>query len=902
MVMSVLPVQCFANESDTRIRLGYYDLEEFLIGASEDEPKSGFAYELFCEIATVNGWEYEFIYGDFSDLLAKLYAGEIDLLPCVVYSDERAETLLFSDDYINEERYFVSALTEEARNLHNIDASILNGKRVSTVRDAFQNVIFEKWAADNNISYEFVYSDSFPGSWEALQQGEADFVLNIDNSAPTSGFTTLFEIGASHAHFAAAPGRQDIIDGIDSAVDTIKQINPFAISHLQEKYLFGALSSYQLSEGEKAWVDEHPVIRVAALTNDIPYSYYADDGSVTGVFPEMFSMMLDGLSVDSSAEWVLFDSIDQMRRELNAGSVDLICPYYHDHYLAQTDDLIISEYITRIPMGILTMPKVSSSADNVVATPGTRLGVNYVNEYYPDTETKLYDSVAECIEAVRTGEASAAIAHSSALQESGRKYQDDILIQVLKNSCEVCFSTLPENNDLICLLNRGLHLISNATIEGLEFAYTPVDNSVSFRQFVHDHMFAISASVAALMLLVGFLFERIAASRKLKEARDMANEANNAKTVFLFNMSHDIRTPMNAIIGYTAMARKYCTGQPQLEDYLSKIDIAGNNLLSIVNQVLEMSRIEAGKVELESDLVNLIDNFSVQKAIVESNAAVNGITLKCEIGELQDRCVKTDVGRLNQVITNILGNAIKYTKEGGSVTYSLRQTGKDGDDIGLYEFKVTDTGIGMSKEFVDHIFDQFSRERTSTVSGIQGTGLGMSIVKKIVTMMGGDIRVESELGKGTAVTVELPLEIDHSCSSCCTEETTELPDFSGMHVLLVEDNEMNREIASELLSDYGITVDEAENGKIAVQKLSASAHGTYDFVLMDVQMPVMDGYEATVAIRKLDDPVHANIPIIALSANAFEEDRQKSMAVGMNDHVAKPIDVNVLFRTIAKYI
>ena len=921
---SLLSICCFAEEEEkATIRVGYYDLEEFLIGASPELPKSGFAYDLLCEIATVNGWKYELVYGNFSDLLEDLYAGKIDLLPCVVFSEERAERLLYSEKSISEERYFISVLTEKAKLLSHVNAQILDGAKISTVKDAYQNRILESWAAENKISFELVCSDSFTGSWEALDRGEADFVLNIDNSAPSSGYTTLFEIGASYSHFAAAPGREAVIQGIDSAIRTIQQINPFVISHLQEKYLSSALSSYQLSVEEESWVAEHPVIRVAGLKDDMPYSYYDESGNVTGVFPEMFSMLLSSLSVASKTEWTLFDSIEQMTTALKSGEADLICPYYHNHYLAQTNGLINSEYITNVPMGILSKENSTAFTNGRVAVPVTRLGIYYLREFFPDTQILPCDSVTKCIKAVHSGAATAAVAHYSALQEHAKQFTDNFSIQVLKSSCPVCFTALPENNELIMLINRGLHLIPDTEIESLEMIYTPVDSAFTFRELLREHLAEIAAIIAFLVLLVAFLVERIMASRKLRknvmeisrqkelieqkeaeliEARDMANEANNAKTVFLFNMSHDIRTPMNAIIGYTGMAKKKCKNQPQIAEYLEKIDIAGNNLLSIVNQVLEMSRIEAGKVELAQEPINLIDNYNIQKTIVESNAAVHGITLNSEIGTIQDCHVITDAGRLNQVITNILGNAIKYTREGGSVTYSLRQLGKDEQQRGIYEFNVTDTGIGMSQEFQEHIFDQFSRERTSTVSGIQGTGLGMSIVKKIVTLMDGEIRVDSELGKGTSVTVKLPLLIDCSSPETAGEEAFCAPKFEGRHVLLVEDNEMNREIASEILADCGIIVDEAENGAVAVQKVSEVSPGTYDFILMDVQMPVMDGYEATAAIRKLKDTALANIPIIALSANAFEEDRNKSLAAGMNDHIAKPIDINVLFQTIGKYL
>lgn len=399
------------------------------------------------------------------------------------------------------------------------------------------------------------------------------------------------------------------------------------------------------------------------------------------------------------------------------------------------------------------------------------------------------------------------------------------------------------------------------------------------------------------------LQERLADQQtKLEIALQQARSASSAKTNFLFNISHDIRTPMNAVTGYTAMAKKYIADPERVGDYLNKIDMAGQNLLSLVNQVLEMSRIEAGKVVLEENETDILERTYAILAVATANANVHGVKVECNISDVHNKDVITDVSRMNQIFTNILGNAVKYTPEGGTITFTVEQRGLAKDGYGLYVFTTTDTGIGISKDFLDHIFEEFSRERTSTISGIQGTGLGMAIVKRLVDLMGGTIKIESEQGKGTKVIISMPLKIIESVKSTAPVDFDVYTHFKDKRILLVEDNEMNREIASNILTELGFAVDEAGDGDIALDKVKNSEPGHYAFVLMDIQMPRMNGYEATRHIRALKDERIANIPIIALTANAFAEDRQNAIECGMNDHLAKPISVTVLVQTLAKYV
>ena len=398
-----------------------------------------------------------------------------------------------------------------------------------------------------------------------------------------------------------------------------------------------------------------------------------------------------------------------------------------------------------------------------------------------------------------------------------------------------------------------------------------------------------------------------------KETKE--NQFNRAETIFLNSISHDIRTPLNVIIGYTALASAHVNEAQEVKKYLSKIETASNHLLLLINDVLDMSHIESGTLKLEHAPVYLPDVLENLKAIIQTDSSAKQLKFCADTKNMVHKNVITDKLRLKQVLLNILENAVKYTRPGGKIYFQIQELKGQEPGFAKYEFRVKDTGIGMSEEFIAHIFEPFSREQTSTVSGIEGIGLGMAIVKKIVDRMGCTIAVKSRQEKGTEVTVILEFKVNSQVVECETkvfkktglmkmlserENSENL--FKGKKILLTEDNELNREIAVELLKEEGFILDTAEDGTIAVEKMRTAKPNQYDLILMDIQMPLMDGYEATRQIRKLKNSETANIPIVAITANAFEEDRQKALEAGMNEHVSKAIDMERLLEAVRKML
>ena len=426
-----------------------------------------------------------------------------------------------------------------------------------------------------------------------------------------------------------------------------------------------------------------------------------------------------------------------------------------------------------------------------------------------------------------------------------------------------------------------------------------------FRREIISRTYVHILLIATSFIVIYSIFRIIRKRQQLAETeKTRAEDVSRAKSIFLSNMSHDIRTPMNAITGYTALALRKNDLPEDTKTYLEKIDASSKHLLSLINDILDMSRIESGKMELDpapADLVKMMDEIY---DVFIMQMQIKKLTYTVDSSGITDRYAVFDKNRLNRVLMNLISNALKFTPENGTITVTLTETGKT--DAGVkYELRVKDNGIGMSPEFAEHVFEAFERERDKTVDQIQGTGLGMSITKSIVDMMNGKIRVETEKGKGTEFIIDLsfPEATDDEIAELTKQEgaATEEVDFSGMRLLLAEDNPINKEIAFMILEEAGFTVEHAENGKIALDMIESSEPGRFDAVLMDVQMPVMNGYDAAKAIRSLD-PERAKVPIIAMSANAFAEDVQEALAAGMDAHIAKPIDIKVMMDTLSKVL
>ncbi len=614
-----------------------------------------------------------------------------------------------------------------------------------------------------------------------------------------------------------------------------------------------------------------------------------------------------------------------MVSDMASGAIDTAFPVGGGLYYSEENGIYQSNPVASASTQLVFRGTFrEDTASHFAVNENNRKQYYYVRTYYPDVEITFYPSIDACLEAVLDGRAGCTTLNGLRANDilKNSRYKGLSLLQTNRDDAR-CFGVEIGNEGLLKLLNRGINIVGSDYAQNLSYRYTGGLYTYSFADAVREHLALFIAGILAVAALVFYLMmrdirrtkkeaqqkeaARLALeekNRELAESKDAlsdaliaAEHANRAKTTFLNNMSHDIRTPMNAIVGFTALAASHIDNREQVQDYLGKISVSSQHLLSLINDILEMSRIENGAVELEYHPADLIGVFNDIRDLFSEQMKQKGMDFSVHVSQVQNRYVWCDRNNLSRVLLNIVSNAYKFTPAGGRVSVSLWETGSGEYGYGSYEIRVQDNGIGMSKEFVEKMFNAFERERMSTDSGVEGTGLGLAITKSLVTLMGGTIEVLTAPGSGTQIIIRLKLRLAAEEEVSKTERSAEPDapaDFTGKRLLLVEDNVINMEIASMVLAQMGFTVETAENGKIAVDMVSASEPGYYDAILMDIQMPVMDGYAATRAIRALDNRALAGIPILAMTANAFQEDVQAAKDAGMQAHIAKPIDFNEL--------
>ena len=542
---------------------------------------------------------------------------------------------------------------------------------------------------------------------------------------------------------------------------------------------------------------------------------------------------------------------------------------------------------------------------------------------YPQWKLVDYDSLEDAADMVMNEKADCfLIGTSQALRYDNNR---DFKSVPLTKTMEACFAVRGGEGTLLSILNKTLKAMPSDMLTSALAIYDSTEDKVTFWDFVKDNMFAFFVAIGFFSLsIISIIFVLLRKARKaeavaklaandtqklndkLEIALKKAEDASLAKTRFLNNMSHDIRTPMNAILGYAQIMEDELNRKemPEVSEHLEKLQQSGNLLLSIINNVLDMARIESGRMELDENYCRIEDVWKSLFAVFDENAMKKNIALHYAMN-VEHEHVLTDVTKVKEILVNILSNAIKYTPAGGSVMVDVDELPCDESGYMIVKIRVSDTGIGMSQDYQTKIFEAFTREQNTTKSKIAGTGLGMSIVKKYVDLLGGTINVESELGKGSTFTVTLKHRIadeSYYVKKHIEEPGTGSEILEGRNILLAEDNDLNAEIAEAILERAGLKTERVEDGIQCVNRIMEMPVGTYDMILMDIQMPKMDGYKATQAIRNLPDKDKACIPIIAMTANAFEEDKREAIAAGMNAHIAKPIQVDKLLSMLAEVI
>ena len=1058
LLSAVLPVKAAAETAPVKVvRVGSF--EDTFNYVNEKGARKGYGYELLETLSGYTGWQFEYVTCDWSDCFEKLKNGEIDIIGGISYTEDRTQEMLFSDEPMGVEKYYLYADLSRA-DISASDFKTLNGKKIGVLMGTEPEVMLAEWEEKYGLKTEHVNISNNEDVKQKLANHEIDCFVSLEESFwAERGISTITRVGESGIYYAINKNRPDIKEELDDAMRALDEAVPFYTADLYKRY-FSMDYTPILTGEEKAWLRKHGAIRMGFLASDSGVSTFDPaTGEFTGVITDYIQFAADCLG-NQKLEFQLvgYDSKEAELDALKSGEIDMIFHCDQNPNLAEEYHFACTNTTwTSNLMAVTNKQHFNENNVNRIAVPQNKLSLKkYLAFYYPQWEIVDCDTQEDAARLVKDGQADCFVTGISSENKYSKKYS--FYSVPLVNPVRSCFAVNSGNRSLLSILNKTIKAMPVNMLAGALAMYKSSARKVTLSDFIKDNFFKVmlisSIAVAVVLLTILMLLQKArkaeAAARKaasdtqelnakLQVAVEKAESANRAKSTFLSNMSHDIRTPMNAIIGFTTLALSNIDDTDRVKDYLGKTLASSNHLLSLINDVLDMSRIESGKIHLEEVEVNLSDVLHDLKTIVSGQIYAKQLELYMDAMDVTDEDVYCDKTRLNQILLNLLSNAIKFTPAGGTVSVRVRQLAGKVRGCGQYEFRIKDNGIGMSPEFAKKIFEPFERERTSTVSRIQGTGLGMAITKNIVDMMGGTIEVQTAQGKGTEFTVCVPMRaqteqrpvekiteleglkalvVDDDFNTCDSvtkmlvkvgmraewtlsgkeavlrarqsiemsdvyhayiidwrlpdmngiEVTRQIrslhddtpiiiltaydwsdieveakaagvtafcakpmfmsdlretlmsalgqkpadavqgllpeknADFKGKHILLVEDNELNREIAQEILREYGFLVDSAENGAVAVEKVSTAAPGSYDLLLMDVQMPIMDGYTATRKIRALDDPARAKLPILAMTANAFDEDRRNALESGMNGFLSKPIVIGDLVQELRKIL
>ena len=922
LLSAVLPVKAVAETAPIKIiRVGSF--EDTFNYCNEKGARKGYGYELLQTLSGYTGWQFEYVTCDWSDCFEKLKNGEIDIMGGISYTEDRAEEMLFSDEPMGEEKYYLYVDLSRA----DISASnfkTLNGKKVGVLMGTEPEVMLTEWEEKYGIKTQHVNISNNEDVKQKLANHEIDCFVSLEESLWAElGISTITRVGKSSIYYVLNKDRSDLKEELVNAMRALDEAAPFYTADLCKKY-FSLDYKPILTGEEKAWLRKHGAIRMGFLTSDRGVSTYDPaTGEITGTITDYIQFATDCLG-NQELEFHLV-GYDDKEAELNAlksGEIDMVFHFDQSPNLAEEYRVACTNTTwTSNMMAVTNKQLFTENQVNRIAVPQNKISLTrYIAFYYPQWEIVDCDTQEDAIKLVKDGQADCFVTGISSEGNYSKKY--GFYSVPLPNPANSCFAVNSGNRSLLSILNKTIKAMPANMLTSSLAMYKSSSRKVTLIDFIKDNFFMVllisSIAVAVVLLTILKLLQKArkaeAAARKaandtqelnakLQVAVENAESANRAKSTFLFNMSHDIRTPMNAIIGYADLASRHLDDPAKLEKYMENIQVCGQNLLMLLNNVLDLARIENDKTEMEYSVSDVDKDFRNCVAMFQNQADSKGQTLTVT-AHLLYPYVYADIPHLTEVCTNLVSNAVKYTGACGMIHCDVTQ--KPGKKEGWCDTVITvdDNGIGMSQEFQKHIFEPFERERTSTVSKVEGSGIGMGIVKKLVELMSGTVEVESKIGVGSTFTVTIPCRIVSGDETQAKRETnpSDQKCLCGTRILLTEDNDLNAEIATELLQEEGCTVDRAKDGVECVDMLEKAANGTYQLILMDIQMPVMNGYDAARKIRGLDDPQKANIPIIAMTANAFTEDRQVALDAGMNDHIAKPINMNVLVPTLRKYL
>ncbi|MCR5563261.1 MAG: transporter substrate-binding domain-containing protein [Desulfovibrio sp.] len=1036
------------------VTVGYFKSLAYNEG-DDTHPKSGYSYEYLQKIASYTGWRYEYVYGNWFNLYYRFIWGEIDIFPGLVKREDRKSEMLYPDSPMGHDRNYIYVRADDT-SINPNDISSFSGKRVGAIRQTNMMNELVNWQKRTGADIEVI---SYPGFTliEDLLDGKLDAISVAENNVSiTSRLRPLIKIADTPVYLCVRHGRPDLLDDLNRAIAKMDEQAPFFKLELWNTYYKHTAADALLTPDEDQWVRDHGAITIGYIKNYMPFSDTpAAGGRPRGLVVDVMEQILDRLNLSDrlKVNYVPFNGWADMLPALKRGEVDAVFPvcknlwYAESNGIAQTDSIITSPAML-IYKGAFTDAKTQS----IALSPHDDMQTLYSQLTYPDSRRVEEPSASDCLDAVQKGKAGVTIFDTFMAKRHLKAPKNRSLNAMqMTESIPFCMGTNLGDAAIVSLLSRGVKQLDVTELTNAMYAYDTSQYGTPWQNMLEENLPWFSGILIAALLAVYAAFRAyFIASRREREslekayaaavaAKEQAEKASNAKTAFLNSSFHDIRTPMNAIMGFSNLAETHIDQKDLVKGYLKEIGTAGDHLLSLLNDVLDMSHIESGKISIREEKCALSQVLHNLCGIFQADIRRRRQNFHINVIDVTHENVFCDKLRLNQILMNCVSNAIKFTGPGGTVEVTVIEKNGAPEGHAAYDFIVRDTGIGISQKFIPHIFEPFSRENTATINGISGTGLGMSVTKNIVDKMNGSIDVQSQKGVGTTVTASLQfrlcdpdtgtqavpkaadllaLVVETDARACdamvrmfeafnvraegatgkddavqkalgsrkhgrpfdlvlvsqgtldaaeletvraihrelgtntvivlatpydwgeiekaahavgvtyfCVQPifpsdlrelllrvTGEMPDatrlaasddlpkapknFANRRVLIVDDVKTNRDLAETILEEAGMEVICAENGKQAVEIMRGPDAAAIRVILMDIQMPVMDGYTASLAIRALPDRKIADVPIVAMTANAFEEDKQKAREAGMDAHLAKPFKVRDFYAVI----
>lgn len=921
-IMLAFNLSVLAQTSEKRVLRVAFPQVDGMSWTAEDGTHHGMLVDYLNEIAKYTGWEYEYIDTKGPAMLNEFVEGKYELMGGNYYIPALEKYYAYPNYNMGYSRSLLLARSDD-RSIHSYDLESMNGKTIGVYENARENIRrLKEFMAINGLYCNIRYYKQEDmvgkiGLYPYLAKGEIDLLLN--NVAHISDSVRVVVAYDSQPYYIVTnPGNKEVLDGLNMALERILDANP---NFAAERYAVNfpdRLVNIQLSDRDLEYVNERKTITVAVPENWYPlYCKETPLKNHTGIMADVLDEIKSFTGLRFS--YVYAKNYADAIRLIQQGDADILGFFLGDENDAAQLGLALSASYVSANNIIVRNKACSYPAPGLV-------GALVENQRLPSgisvEKIRFYPSIKEALFAVNNGEADFIYGLSSRMEQDILRYHFTNLapVTLVNDQSTISFALpIPVDPDLLTILNKAINnlsesertVIRNRNLESIgvsEFSLTDFIYANPL-QFMFIVMFVLSVLFTALLLAIGARMKATVIQGNLKRAE----AANLAKSEFLSRMSHEIRTPMNGIVGMSTIAMQNIDNTDKIKDCLEKVIMSSKHLLALINDVLDMSKIESGKVELRHESFNFRAFLQDFENLYGEQAKSKGISYETVLASDLEVQIIGDSLRLNQVLSNLLSNALKFTPAKGIIKLRVSKTGEDQENVYL-RFEVIDTGCGIAEENYDKIFESFEQENVDVTYKYGGTGLGLSIVKRFTQLMGGGIHVTSVQGSGSTFTVDLPFgkikESGKPTRFSDIDGRSDLArdcyvidyDFKGKRILLVEDNELNREIAEELIGATGASVESAEDGVQAVEKFKESAEGYYDLILMDVQMPHMDGYEATRCIRALGRSDAQKVPIFAMTANAFAEDVQKSREAGMNAHISKPLDIRAVYKQMNRYL